>query len=265
MYTVITYTDVGTTSWTAPAGITSVRTLVVAGGGGGGRAGGGGGGGMIDHPAYSMTPGTTYTVTVGDGGRGHTGDGSSGKAERGGDSVFGSLTAKGGGAGSNCYTINTRDGGSGGGAGFCSVNNPGSATQPNQPGDSGTYGYGYPGGLGYNVGGNGAGGGGGGAGNPGEDAFSRTIGADGGIGRQSDITGSNVYYAGGGGGSSHQAGASGGSSGGLGGGGGGSGMASPFTGTPAVDNIGGGGAAWHYDNAFHSEMDGGSGIVIIMY
>ncbi len=262
--TVISFSTVGTTTWTCPAGVTSLRVLVVGGGGGGGRAGGGGGGGMIDHPAYAVTPGLTYTVTVGNGGRGHTGDASSGKAERGNDSVFGTLIAKGGGAGSNCYTIDTRDGGSGGGGCFCDeLCNPsdnGKATQPAQAGDSGVYGYGYDGGY-YTGTGHGSGGGGGGAGAPGGSTSDPSNGPNGGDGRISDITGEDVYYAGGGGASSH----GNGGFGGLGGGGDASDYLSSFNGVPADDGTGGGGAAWHYDNAFHPEMDGGSGIVIISY
>ena len=46
---VVTFSSVGTTSWTCPAGITSIRVLIVGGGGGGGGdvGGGGGGGGVI--------------------------------------------------------------------------------------------------------------------------------------------------------------------------------------------------------------------------
>jgi hypothetical protein len=60
------------TSWTAPAGVTSIELLAVAGGGGGGSdlAGGGGAGGLIYNSAFAVTPGTTYTVTVGAGGLG---------------------------------------------------------------------------------------------------------------------------------------------------------------------------------------------------
>lgn len=61
------------TSWTAPAGVTQVEVLVVAGGGGAGfdgngAAGGGGAGGLIYNSAFAVTPGSSYTVTVGAGG-----------------------------------------------------------------------------------------------------------------------------------------------------------------------------------------------------
>jgi hypothetical protein len=66
---VVTFSDSG--AWTCPAGVTSVQALVVAGGGGGSEqtaGGGGGGGGVVYSNSVSVTPGQTYTVTVGDGG-----------------------------------------------------------------------------------------------------------------------------------------------------------------------------------------------------
>jgi hypothetical protein len=58
------------------------------------------------------------------------------------------LTAKGGGGGGRTRTMVVKlAGGSGGGAG--NANPPGgSATQPTQPGNSGAYGFGNPGGTG---------------------------------------------------------------------------------------------------------------------
>ena len=63
-----------TGSWTAPTGVTSVDYLVVAGGASGGwRVGGGGGaGGLLQGTNLSVTPGTTYTITVGAGGAANT-------------------------------------------------------------------------------------------------------------------------------------------------------------------------------------------------
>ena len=74
-------TDIYTTSttWTAPAGVTSVDVEVWGGGGGGGGqnntadGGGGGGGGAYSKSTIAVTPGNTYTVTVGAGGAGGTG------------------------------------------------------------------------------------------------------------------------------------------------------------------------------------------------
>ena len=62
----------GSGTWTMPAGVTSIRYLVVAGGGGGGAAGGNdgsGGGGAGGVLAGTFTPAaSSYTVTVGAGG-----------------------------------------------------------------------------------------------------------------------------------------------------------------------------------------------------
>jgi hypothetical protein len=58
-----------TNLWTVPVGVTSVEALVVAGGGSGGDTGGGGAGGLIYSSALAVTPGSTYTIGVGGGGR----------------------------------------------------------------------------------------------------------------------------------------------------------------------------------------------------
>lgn len=60
-------------NWTAPAGVTQVEVLTVGGGGGGAATdpspgGGGGAGGVVYNSAYTVTPGTTYSVIVGNGG-----------------------------------------------------------------------------------------------------------------------------------------------------------------------------------------------------
>ncbi|NBP02322.1 MAG: hypothetical protein EBU90_19835, partial [Proteobacteria bacterium] len=82
-------------SWVCPTGVTSVDYLVVAGGGGGGFnvGGGGGAGGFRTGTSYAVTPGNTYTVTVGAGGNG----GTSGKGSSGSSSVFDTITSAGGG------------------------------------------------------------------------------------------------------------------------------------------------------------------------
>ena len=63
--------------------VTAVEYLVVAGGGGAGgdRAGGGGAGGLLQATGYSVTIGSSITVTVGAGGPSNT---------SGSNSVFGS-------------------------------------------------------------------------------------------------------------------------------------------------------------------------------
>lgn len=70
-------------SWVCPAGVYSAEFLVVGAGGGGGAvtltsasnygAGGGGGGGAVKKVNLSVTPGSTYTITVGAKGVGATG------------------------------------------------------------------------------------------------------------------------------------------------------------------------------------------------
>ena len=75
------------TSWTCPTGVSQIEVLVVGGGGSGaggngGGAGGGGAGGLIYNAAYSVTPGTSYAVTVGAGGAASNG------AKQGNDGAY---------------------------------------------------------------------------------------------------------------------------------------------------------------------------------
>jgi hypothetical protein len=98
------FTTSGTFS--VPSGISSLsEVLVIAGGGGGGSpsgGGGGGAGGLIYMPCYPVTASGTITVTVGDGGPApgnYPGGVPGARGTSGQDSVFGTLTAKGGGAG----------------------------------------------------------------------------------------------------------------------------------------------------------------------
>lgn len=74
-------------SWVCPSNVTVIDILAVAGGGGGGAAesglvhcavSGGGGGGQVIRKNLSVTPGTTYTVTIGAGGLGSTSSTSAG-------------------------------------------------------------------------------------------------------------------------------------------------------------------------------------------
>ena len=202
-----------TQGWTADniVDIPLTRTanfLVVAGGGGAGRndtyyGGGGGGGGFrsstdgrgggqSSDTALQLTPSTNYTVTVGGGGA----EGGSGTAKgtTGSDSVFGTITSKGGG-GAGAYDTygDGLDGGSGGGAGGNDNDNTGghAVTSPVVHGYDG----GDDSGQGTSVGGAG----GGGAGSVGANV-SGVNGATGGAAKVATITGSNVYYAAGGGG-----------------------------------------------------------------
>ena len=246
------FTSSGTFS--VPSGVAAVNVLVVAGGGSGAyHAGGGGGaGGLIYRPGFPVTPGGTVSVTVGNGGP-FTGNCTA--AVSGQDSVFGTLTAKGGGRGSlgvnapNPQAHAASPGGSGGG-GSGIQSNPknagGQGIQPTQSGESGNYGFGNPGGNGYTGSANGAGGGGG-AGAAGANNSGPTGGA-GGVGKAYTIADgtTSVYYAGGGGG--YNAGA------------GGQGGGSPAsTGGTATANRGGGGGGPDGNSS------GGKGIVIVQY
>lgn len=301
--TVSSFTTTGSTTWTCPANVTSIEVLVVAGGGGGGSGdggggmGGGGGGGVVYNSNYPVTPGTVYTVTVGAGGSGAVWSGTV-AATPGGNSVFDSITAYGGGIGSNATSPTTyQSGGNGGsGGGGSGGYHPGAGTTgylgiAGGAGGLGIYGQGHNGGAGGNTsttGGNGyKGGGGGGAGSPGMSAqelssnggpyntanaagFASVYGCNGGNGVQYNISGTPTYYGGGGGGGviwSSWYNAFTGGIGGLGGGGnGGSHTASAGTGTVGIAgtaNTGGGGGGAAYQAA--NGGAGGSGIVIIKY
>jgi hypothetical protein len=90
----------GTTTWTAPAGVTRVKVICIGGGGGGGRFfacddGGDGGYGGIAIGIYTVTPGSGYVATVGAGGAGST----SGSGSSGSTSSLGSLLSATGGTG----------------------------------------------------------------------------------------------------------------------------------------------------------------------
>jgi hypothetical protein len=144
----------------------SVEYLVVAGGGGAGgmkasswAAGGGGAGGYRTATGYTITPGSPITVTVGAGGAG----GAAGViGSKGGDSVFGTITAEGGGYGASdnsgpAAPTNGGNGGSGGG-GHRATGTGGTATsgQGNNGGDGSDAATAYGGGGGGGAGGVGA-------------------------------------------------------------------------------------------------------------
>src|SRR6056300_440648 len=137
-----TFTASGT--YSVPSGTTAVDVLVVAGGGGGGNqhGSGGGAGGLIFMPNYPVTPGGTVSVTVGDGGSGGGSGGTPGQT--GQNSVFGTITAQGGGFGAGDPRNACVAGGQGGSGGGGSP--VGQGTQPTQPDDSGAYGFGNNGG-----------------------------------------------------------------------------------------------------------------------
>ncbi len=226
-------------TWTVPENVYSVDYLVLAGGGGGASGGGGAGGvatswttrisGTTTNRStpLSVTPGDDIAVTVGAGGSGGAGgsDRYSGTwttthqtiPSNGHDSIFGSITATGGGAGGHRRSpftgVINGDGQSGGSSGGASYDrNLSSVTSASTSTAVGARSYGNAGGASL-AGSYSAGGGGGGAGANGGN--SRTLsagclaesctsfyhgGGNGGAGIESDITGPWVTYACGGGG-----------------------------------------------------------------
>jgi len=254
-YEVHSYTATGSTTFTPPSGAANVEYLVVAGGGGGGNSsdrtgGGGGAGGVLSSSSFGVTV-QGYTVTVGAGGAANT---------AGGNSVFATFTAVGGGRGGQSGSLAT-SGGSGGG-GYHNAADAGRA---------GTAGQGTAGGNGFDGGGTinqFGGGGGGGQSQVGANAIFGQAGK-GGNGFTSLISGTSTVYAGGGGGGYERLSGSGGLAGVGGTGGGGAGAFSTsnttsVNGTAATVNRGGGGggAAGGGGGAGGA---GGSGIVIIRY
>ena len=161
------YATPGTYSWTCPVGVNIISVVCVGGGGGGvykaGGAFGGGGGGLGYKNNIIVTPGLTYTVTVGAGGTT-----SATSAGTGGDSYFiNTTTVVGrGGTGANTVTGGTGgsyvgDGGGSGGAGGVRTNGSGAGGGGGAGGYSGKGGDGS-GGTAGSSGQTGAGGGGGG-------------------------------------------------------------------------------------------------------
>ena len=261
-----------------------VEYLVVAGGGGGSFGGGGAGGvkcSTEDIPSprrdttlpVSTSPGS-YTVTIGAGGEARN---------TGSNSVFGPITASGGGFGGGGPSASPQNtgpggaGGSGGGGGHApsdsGAGDPGGAAPDSDQG--------FAGGIGYRNSGYFGGGGGGGAGGAGSDApgtapgDASDTGGNGGIGLQSNIAGpsnENVgapgpspgrWYAGGGGGAytGPDEGLGGGPGGPYAGGGDGSSNSSnTVASTRGTTNTGGGGGGGNGAGAA-----GGSGIVIVRY
>lgn len=191
----------GSTTWTVPAGVSSIDYLIVGGGGGGGRsvaaygegAGGGGAGGLIYVTNQSVDDDTEQTIVVGEGGASWT-NGSNSSAFS--DVAYGG--GRGGGTDFNYGDVEGRYdaalGGSGGG-GFGPFRNRSGGNGTAGQGNSGGTGYWFSSAPNYNIGG-----GGGGAGGQG-------LSPNGGPGRTISITGDPVTYAEGGqGGTSSAAG-----------------------------------------------------------
>jgi len=240
-------------AWAGSQKTPAVEYLVVAGGGGGGGSysggdGSGGGAGGLLQGISNITSGTSYTITIGSGGT--AGSASVTTAQtNGGNSVFGSITALGGGYGA--ASVNANSGGSGGGA---------TLAGSNAPIGQGTSGQGNAGGTAQGVTANFGSGGGGGAGTVGLNG-STTNGGNGGAGIASAINGTVTAYAGGGGAGIYTSGTVG--TGGVGGGGAGSVGANATSGT--ANTGGGGGGAGFASSTHYAGGTGGSGIVIISY
>jgi hypothetical protein len=262
----------------------TVEYLVVAGGGGGGMdMGGGGGGGGVLASTVSVTAGTSYTVTVGAGGTGAPAGNVGGNgnyhaftvsATSGSNSVFGAVTATGGGFGGSSYfgySPNNGYGANGGSGGGSSGYSDGSTGR----GGSGTAGQGNAGGgsIGQYYSGGGGGAGAAGQQNP----------PHGGAGILNTILGLNYYWGAGGGGAAYSGGVGG--NGGVGGGGGGASSGNGGVGLNNGQNAGpggggdwvgarggdggkntgsGGGGGMHY-NRNNQGGNGGSGIVVLRY
>lgn len=154
----------GVYTWVAPACVTSASAVAIGAGGSGGNicnagtgGGGGGGGGLGYKNSYSVTPGNSYTVIVGEGGCIY------GTPNGGNSQVFG-MTAFGGSAGSS--TSGGAGGSYSGATGGGNGGNGGSAIAYSSPGGGGGAGgytgNGGNGGTSTSPGSNGAGGGGGG-------------------------------------------------------------------------------------------------------
>lgn len=273
------FTTVGTTTWTAPTGVTSVEVLVV-GGGGGGVSGGGGAGSVVYHSGLAVTPGSSYTVTVGAGGIGGVASGGA-NGLAGMASIFASITAPGGGrGGSNDSNPGPTTGGSGGGGGATStVTTTGASATA---GTGGTASYQNAGGTATASASPYAAAGGGGAGQVGQNIQSASVSGAGGNGitdasinnilaaAGAGVVVSGTRYIGGGGGGCTWVGGLNGGRGGYGGGGNGSffeavaSQAGNVNGDNGQDGTGGGGGGGS-GNSGGRGGNGGSGIVILRY
>ena len=262
-YVIHAFTTVGTNSFIVSSGSLTCDVLVVAGGGGGGNTyGGGGGAGGVVY-ATNISVSGSNNVVVGEAGIG--GSGCYTEAARGSDgsnSIFGGITALGGGGGGGHAYGDVTDGNDGGsGGGGSEYSGAGAAGLGLQTDSGGGLGYGNNGGI--RTDNPLCAGGGGGAGATGGNGSS-SVGGVGGVGLECAISGSNVYYAGGGGGAGTDA--NGGSGGNGGGGAGGSGNSPPNgNGGDGASNSGGGGGGGVFGPYGTVGGAGGSGIVIVRY
>jgi len=258
-----------TYTWTPPSSMTS-DVLVVAGGGGGGAwvGGGGGAGGFKEVKDITLSSSTSYTIKVGNGGRGEYNPGGySGMPYglNGYNSSFSDIECIGGGRGGSWDDYPPQSGGSGGGDGYYTNTGEGILGQGHRGGKA--YDSTTSQAVGHPAGGGGGAGGPGGYSYYGKNAGSETTdnpraSGNGGPGRKSTITGE--YYAGGGGGGSHGSGFNMPAHGGIGGGGQGVHDSSTVPGGNGTPHTGGGGGgAGQTGGSASRGGDGGSGIVIV--
>jgi hypothetical protein len=168
-YTVQTFTTAeGNCTWTIPSNVSSIRVVIVGGGGGAGfgACGGGGGAGrvIISNSRISVTPNSSLSLTIGNGGLGGWRGASDWRMGISGETSSATINgttylASGGGAGAGGATASGLSGGSGGGGTACTTA-PGGAADTSLI--SGFTSYANAGGTG-----NSSGGGGGGAGTAG--------------------------------------------------------------------------------------------------
>ncbi|MBU1727724.1 hypothetical protein KKA39_00165, partial [Patescibacteria group bacterium] len=228
------------TTWVAPAGVTSVTAEVWGAGGGGagenanwdGGQSGGGGGAYSKKINIAVTPGNSYTVVVGTGGAGGVGGGTE-TGGTGGDSWFCNST-------SNCATINgsaVQAGAKGGTGGSQNTNNGIGGASASGFGDTK-----YSGGNGGEGGASGTGSGGGGG-----------------------AAGSTANGGNGGNGSAGPTGGVAGTGGATGGGNGGAGLGPEGNGNTGVAPGGGGSGASIQDNTNHNGGAGSAGRVVLTY
>ena len=248
--------------WSVPSSVSSLSAVVVGGGGGGNSwtdnsgwvGGGGGAGGFQNLSSLNVTPGSIYSVVVGQGGFGGTtaSNAATAAGNNGQDSKFSSYTSYGGGAGSGygggasgfaVSHANGASGGSGGGGGTYSGS-----------GGVGTSGQGNNGGAASGACCN-SGGGGGSAGTGGDGSLA--VGGIGGAGTTNPYLASPAYLAAGGNG--------------IGGSGGSNIVQNTSTtgqvisGADAGVNTGSGGGGGGGGATSRIAGDGGSGVVMIKY
>ena len=225
--------------------VTTVNVLRV-GGGGGGSLGGGGGGEVLQNTDEIIFFGKN-SITIGIGGTGAA-PASGLRGTSGGDTIFNSVTANGGGAGGSDAGSGNQDGLSGGNGG-----GGGNGSGIGGTGDQfngGTTTFGAP----FNPGS-----GGGGATQAGLSTPDAFTGGNGGLGYSSSLSGTALRYGGGGGGGCYSAAGTAGTAGDSSAGNGGNSAVNGSNGT--TNRGGGGGGAGNGTTG----GNGGSGVVIITY